>query len=1296
MSAVPASETSWPLSPEQRAVLAMQGTQAIQLLRLELPGRIDRVRLRAVVASALRPHQALRVSIRQVPGYRGLRLLPGDDAWSPEWQDIECSSGLQIAQGELVRVALVRSGQAQHTLVLAVSALAADRASLATLASEIASAYQQDQARAVADLFQYPQYAEWREDLAQGEEAEAGHNYWSGYLQLAAAPAPPRLSYRQRGTPLPGAQRLRATRVVDAALARRVSALAAGTGTDAEVLLQAVWWLLLARLTGFDRFAGGWQHDCRRDYEVMQGAVGVFEKVLPLAIDVAGDESFRQWLERLASVASAHVQAQEDWAIDAPASATHLAVGFVFHDAPTLPDGWRIAELPGPLPCFELAMQVDWSEQAVALAVQADASLYSRQAVERLQEQYLTLLDAVLGRADSPVSQLAWIGPDERSALQALRGPVADFGPQTLAVHVARWASETPDAPAIEAGEQRLSYRELDARANRMAHWLQAQGVGAGALVALELPRSADLLVGMLAAWRAGAGYLPLEPDWPEARREAVLADAQPVLVLRAVPDCIELARFAPTPPTHAGSLDDAAYVLYTSGSTGRPKGVVIEQGQLLNYVTAASAAMDLGTCRRWALSSSVAADLGNTALFCAWFNGACVVVADRHEAEDADAFAHFMAERRIDALKMVPSHLDALLECAAPRLPRTLVLGGEAAPGALIERIARLAPECAIYNHYGPTETTVGVMVHRVNQDGAVPEVLPLTQVLANNRVHVLDAAMQAVPAGALGELYIGGTQLCRGYLNREGEGAFVPDPFEPGARLYRTGDLAHVLPEGGFRLAGRADHQLKIRGFRVEPAEVEAALLAQPGVSQAVVLALADAAGTTQLSAFLVGNIELASEQGQRQLRERLAALLPPHMLPACYAHVAAFPRLVNGKIDRLALQALAARRDDKGQAADTAASDPVEAAIAQCMATLFKRPGLVSSDDFFELGGHSLLAIKLAARLRKLFQVELAPGAVFDHRSAAALAAFLRQDRAAAPSLMAKARQALAAAGEATGADQVPTVPDPEGIHVMHRDGGRVPLFCFSGLFASALEYRAILDALPPDRPVHRFVCHTLTRARWRGWRLEELAAGYCSYIVGTAGKGPVALLGWSVGGDLAFEVARQLQDRGLDLRFLGLLDVMHPLATRLTAQTNGAAADDLGAVEAWIAGSSMRSRWQELFSRLDAQEKLLATMFLRDHVIASPADGEGTDAVEYRTWARLNHGAMMRRYEWRPGRIPAHVWHAESSVMNPGQQLRDWRALAQVRSESVVAGRDHRSLLDDAGLARELAAQLLAID
>lgn len=1013
-------EATFALSPEQRLVPA----DAPRLLMLAgIEGALDTARLRTAVESVLRAHGALCASIRQVPGYRGLRLQQHEGMPPLKWQsaDLPDASGEAVAvwleafnreplameRGELVGADLVRTGEARHTLALSVNPLAADRESLRNLFDQIAAAYLGEGSPDPEDIFQYARFVEWRQDLVEGEDAAEGRAYWQRFAADAAKLAPPRLHARLDGAEAASA-RHEAGSTIDAALSARVAGRADALGIEAETLLQGAWWLLLARLDGgAGRFVGGWQHDCRRDYVPMQGAVGLFDKVLPVVVDVSAEESFANWIGRLQGTMAAHVDVQEYWPVDTPPLSAHTAIGFASHEAGRRhgrDTQWTLTSLPGPMQCFELALQVAWSAEGAGLSLHADAGRYSRAALERLLMQFTTLLDAVVEQPDAPVGTLPLVGAQEQALLLAWNDARIDVGAQTVADRIAHWAKTTPDAPALEAGEQRLSYREFDDRIDRLAHWFAEQGVKPGAIVALNLPRSIDLPVAMFAAWRAGAAYLPLEPGWPEARRAAVLADAQPALVLDAMPAALD--SLPGETPAHRIALRDLAYVLYTSGSTGKPKGVAIEQGQLLNYVVAASAAMKLDACRRWALTSSVVADLGNTALFGAFFNGACLVVAAEDEAKDAQAFARFMAAHEIDAIKIVPSHLEALLECEAPSFPRTLVLGGEAAPRALVERIVRLAPQCAIYNHYGPTETTVGVLVHAVPSGEHSPAQLPLTRVLANNRVHVLDGSLRLVPAGGMGEVYVSGAQLCRGYLNRDAGEAFVADPFNLGERLYRTGDLAHVLPEGGIRLAGRADHQVKIQGFRVEPAEIETVLLAQPGVRQAVVLAVQDAAGATTLSAFFVAD-DAALADG-RALREQLAALLPAHMVPVGFKAVEAFDRLPNGKIDRLALAALAVKEPGAaGRRERTEPSTALEAVLADGMASLLGNGPIGADEDFFELGGHSLQVIKLVARIRKQLQVEIAAGAVFDHPTPAALAVVLREASGDAAGLEQRAR-------------------------------------------------------------------------------------------------------------------------------------------------------------------------------------------------------------------------------------------------------------------------------------------------
>ncbi|KGM30455.1 non-ribosomal peptide synthetase, partial [Inquilinus limosus] len=535
-----------------------------------------------------------------------------------------------------------------------------------------------------------------------------------------------------------------------------------------------------------------------------------------------------------------------------------------------------------------------------------------------------------------------------------------------------------------------------------LAAWLVARGVGRESVVALDMARSAGMVVALLAVWRAGGAYLPLDPQWPQARRRLLLDQARPVLVLTDATDPV----VSDTIPVHAlaaamaepasADLPDldqddparAAYVLFTSGSTGTPKGVVIEHGQLRTYVEAVSEALGLAGCRRFALTSTVAADLGNTVLFGALRLGACLVVADEAEMADGAAFAGFLRRHGIDCAKLVPSHLAALLDAPQPVLPATLILGGEATPRALVDRILAVAPGCRMFNHYGPTETTVGVLVHA--HDPAAPawagDALPLSRPLAGSAVLVLDSAGRPAPTGAVGELHIGGAQLCRGYLHGDAAGTFVE---HEGRRLYRSGDLARHLPDGRLQVVGRADHQVKIRGFRVEPGEVEAALQVLDGVQQAAVVVHRPEGG----EARLVGFVTLAPGAGDvAALRPALAARLPGPMVPAQIVALDRMPRLANGKIDRRSLPDPATLAETM---AKVAPRDAVETLLRQVAAELLERPAeaVGVTDDFFDIGGNSLQVIKLVARIRKLFQVEVPPGIVFDHPSIAALAQALR---------------------------------------------------------------------------------------------------------------------------------------------------------------------------------------------------------------------------------------------------------------------------------------------------------------
>ncbi|MET0266307.1 MAG: amino acid adenylation domain-containing protein [Duganella sp.] len=999
----------WPLGPEQRPLAESGNSGHSHFVTARSASPINPVRLQQALTSVSARHQALRFAYREVHGYRGLRQV-GQHTEVALAALVETGQAGQrrqpdIAAGQTIAAVITEDG-AGTSLALNIAALAADQASMALLWRELKAAY--DGQPLEDEVFQYSQYVEWRLDLDADPDAAQGRAYWNAYLQQHAGAVPVQLCYRQ---PAPGPESPTHHGAVqtslDTAVLARLDTLAQTQGASLETALQLAWWLLLARLQGSAHIAAGWLHDCRRDYEVMQRAVGRFEKLMPVALQLGAGQSFNSLLAGLSATLEAHRGAQEYCPPDRQSAAI-----FTYRDAaPDLGD-WQLDAVAVPGAPAELALTIT----GAGAALHSDQRHYRQHDVAVLLTQYTALLAAIVQQPDSDALGIAL------PAAAAIEGESIEHGPALLGERIAQWSVSTPGAPALSENGQVTSYRELEQKVAQVALWMAAQGVSRGDLVALDLERSSGFVVALLAAWRLGAGYLPLDPHWPAGRRQAIIGDAAPVLTVDEPALASAIASAADVRPipvsAPAAAAGDIAYVLYTSGSTGMPKGVLIEQAQLLNYVAGASHTMALAGSRRWALTGTVAADLGNTALFGALFNGACLVIASAADMQDAPSFARFLGENAIDAIKMVPSHLEALLDLLdgdAPALPQRVILGGEAAPAALLARLLALRPDCRIYNHYGPTETTIGVMIHALDGSAPVAGVLPLSVALPNCRIEVRDAQLRPVAAGAQGELYIGGAQLARGYLNRDDGAVFIDDPQQPGQRLYRSGDLAWLLPGGGLLLAGRADHQLKIRGYRVEPAEIEAALLGAPGVRQAVVLAVTEqgvAGVPVQPTLVAVVVPETTGAAGEAVLREHLAAQLPAHMLPGRYTLVDTLPRLANGKIDRAALAAALPLQQGRQKVA-VAPRDALEFVLAGCMAELLVRDEISVDDDFFDLGGHSLLVIKLTARIRKLLKIEIAPGLVFDHASVEALARLLRANSTDAGQLerLAEAQRKLA---------------------------------------------------------------------------------------------------------------------------------------------------------------------------------------------------------------------------------------------------------------------------------------------
>ena len=772
--------------------------------------------------------------------------------------------------------------------------------------------------------------------------------------------------------------------------------------------------------------------------------------------------------------------------------------------------------------------QQDVSTGSLRLRLQHDAAALGEAQVRSIAGLYERALAALAGEPDGRWDLAGLLAPWERQQLLVEWNdtgeprPAATF-PEAFQAQAAR----TPEAVAVESAAERLTYRELEDRAGRLARRLRSQGVGLEVRVGLFLDRSPELVIALLAVMEAGGAYVPLDPSYPEERLAFLLEDSGVSLVLTRS----DLAGRLPETRARVVRIDDGeeeaggplpgavppeslAYVLYTSGSTGRPKGVMVHHAGLANYLAWAARAYAPTGGIGAPVHSPAGFDLTVTSLLLPLTTGARVVLLP--ERPGAEALAGALRERKGWSLvKLTPAHLQwlehELGDDALAGVAGAFVVGGEALTWEQLAFWHERAPGTRLINEYGPTETVVGCAIHEVPEGASGSGPVPIGRPIANARLDLLDRGLSPVPPSAVGEIFIGGAGVARGYLGRPDVTAerFVPDPFsgEPGARLYRTGDLASHLPDGSLEFLGRSDEQVKIRGYRIEPGEVEAALAAHPAVRQAAVAARRGADGELRLVAWVVpeGDLEEAA------LREGLLRRLPDSMLPSAFVFLDALPLSAHGKVDRRALPdpAPSARR---AGAPAVSPRDETEHRLAALWEDLLGVSPLGVNDDFFALGGHSLLAVRLTARIERSLGVRLPISALVEAPTIERLAARLR-------------------GGSPRRRSPLVTL-QPQG-------AGR-PLFLVHPIGGDVVCYAELARRLGMERPLYglQAVPDGETAS------LDSLASRYLEAVREVQKDGPYLLGGWSFGGTIAYEMARQLEAGGERVALLALVDVGPP--------------------------------------------------------------------------------------------------------------------------------------------------------
>ena len=1153
----------WQLEPESAAYHIPSA--------LRLRGRLDVDALQRSFDSLVARHETLRTRFRLEGGRSYQQVQPavsvsiereqfGEEGLIERIQAIVVQP-FDLERGPLLRVNLLQLAEDDHVLVLVQHHIVSDGWSMQVMVEELVqlyAGYSQGLDVVLPALpIQYADYALWQRSWMEAGEKERQLAYWTGLLGGEQPvlelpfdrPRPVRQSHR-------GAQFILE---LDIDLSQALRRVAQQEGATAFALLLASFQALLYRYSGQADIRVGVPIANRNRVET-ERLIGFFVNTQVLKADLDGRMGFDELLAQ-ARQRALEAQAHQDLpfeqlveALQPERNASHNPLFQVLFNhqseirsvTPEVQlEDLRLEGLAwdGQTAQFDLTLDIQEDENGIWASFDYATDLFDASTVERLAGHWRNLLRGIVANPRQRLGELPLLdAPERRQTLSEWNPAQRECAVQgTLQQRFEEQARQRPQAVALILDEQRLSYGELNARANRLAHCLIARGVGADVPVGLALERSLDMLVGLLAILKAGGAYLPLDPAAPEERLAHILDDSGVRLLLtqghllERLPrqagvevlaiDGLVLDGYAESDPLPTLSADNLAYVIYTSGSTGKPKGTLLTHRNALRLFSATEAWFGFDERDVWTLFHSYAFDFSVWEIFGALLYGGRLVIVPQWVSRSPEDFYRLLCREGVTVLNQTPSAFKQLMAVAcsadmATQQPalRYVIFGGEALDLQSLrpwfQRFGDRQPQ--LVNMYGITETTVHVTYRPVSEadlEGGL--VSPIGGTIPDLSWYILDRDLNPVPRGAVGELYIGRAGLARGYLRRAGLSAtrFVPNPFPGGAgeRLYRTGDLARFQADGNIEYIGRIDHQVKVRGFRIELGEIEAALAGLAGVRDAVVLAH-DGVGGTQLVGYVVADSAEDAERLRESLRESLKRHLPDYMVPAHLMLLERMPLTVNGKLDR---QALPQPDASLSQQAYRAPGSELEQRIAAIWAEILgvERVGL--DDNFFELGGHSLLLLMLKERIGDTCQATLSISQLMTHASVA--------------------EQAACIEGQARESLLVPLNGRREGS----------PLFMFHPSFGSVHCYKTLAMALRDRHPVKGVVCRALLGAGREVPEWDDMVAEYAEQLLQEHPEGVFNLAGWSLGGNLAMDVAARLEQRGRQVAFVGWIDAPAPV-------------------------------------------------------------------------------------------------------------------------------------------------------
>jgi amino acid adenylation domain-containing protein len=1164
------SNSSPPTEPQREIWLSVQMSQDANCAfnesqTLRLRGSLDISVLRSALQALVQQHESLRISFSpdgeslciaaaielSIP-MTDLSNLSGRDQ-KAAWENLrrtEVKQPFDLINGPLFRVQIVRLHVQEHLLVITGHHIICDGWSLGVMLPDLAALYSAQLHGKIADLElpgRFSQYAQLQQQLVQGSEFQQAEQYW---LKQFATTIP--VLDLPRDRPRPALKTYTADREdwpLPPTLVKDLKRVGAKSGCSFFTTLLVGFEVFLSRLSGQPDLVVG-TPAAGQSFSGQEWLVGHCVNFLPLISHVDNESAFVAHLKlRRSQIMDAYEHQQMSFGsliqklnLPRDPSRTPL-VSVVFNydralsgsDLPFQDLEVELFSNPRYFENFEIFINACEVNGSLVLECQYNTDLFDAATIRRRLEAFEVMLAGVVADPQQPIWKLPIVPPSEAELLRSWNQTQVTYAANQCIHHwVEAQVERTPNAIAVVCGDQKLTYRELNARANQVASYLQFMGVGPDVLVGICLHRSLDMVVALLGILKAGGAYVPLDSAHPIERIAYVLQDtAAPILLTqRSLVDLLpahtakvicldeEQPVISREPkenlntPIVSGHL---AYVIYTSGSTGKPKGVQIEHRSAVNLLNAIKAQPGLTAQDKLLSVTTITFDISVAEIFLPLVVGAQLIVASRDVASDGAKLLSLLQSSGATFLQPTPVTWQLLLAAGWKGSPNlTMISTGEALPSELA---SQLHPKGAsLWNLYGPTETTIWSSTYRVEPGKPILIGRPLD----NTQFHVLDAHLQPVPIGIPGELYIGGDGLARGYLNRPDLTAekFIPNPFfdcrsqNSSPQLYKTGDLVRYCLDGNVECLGRIDYQVKIRGFRIELGEIETLLSQHPAVQEAVVVAREDSPGNKRLVAYLVAAAGHTIEV--KAVKDYLSQQLPDYMRPVGWVVMEKFPLTGSGKVDRKALPAPELEPiNEKCVAPRT----QLEMQLAQSWKTLLGVETIGVTDNFFDLGGHSLLAARLLAEIGKTFDTVLPLATLFQHPTIEQLAGVLTQSE--------------------------PVISSP-ALAIIQPGDSKTPLFGIHVLGEGMEFYRPFVSHLDPAQPVYGLSTQIMAADQAPENQVEELAAYYVQEMRKLQPQGPYLLTGVSFGGVVAFEIAQRLQAQGQTVALLALLDTYNPVA------------------------------------------------------------------------------------------------------------------------------------------------------